>query len=199
MKKMSTLFKVVYHKKGEPGVISNEVRPENSWVFEDSINVIATVKFDGTAAMIKDGVIFKRYDAKTGKTPPIGAIPCDDFPDPISGHWPHWVECSLDNPNDQYFIKTFGAGLNFENGTYELCGEKIGVNIEKLQGFRLFKHGEITIPSLLFSFEAIKEYLENALNDIEGIVFHHVDGRMCKIRKGDFGYKRLLDTTVLLP
>lgn len=26
--------------------------------------------------------------------------------------------------------------------------------------------------------------------DGEGIVFHHPDGRMCKIRKSDFGIKR---------
>jgi hypothetical protein len=192
MKKMSTLFKVEYHKKGEPGIISNEVRPENSWVFEDSNNVIATVKFDGTAAMIKDGIIFKRYDAKRGKIPPLGAIPCDEFPDPISGHWPHWVECSENNPNDKYFIEVFNTGISFENGTYELCGEKIGNNAEKVQGFKLFKHGGSTLPSLVFSFECIKEYLANDLNDVEGIVFHHIDGRMCKIRKGDFGFKRRL-------
>jgi hypothetical protein len=38
------------------------------------------------------------------------------------------------------------------------------------------------------SFEALKKYLE--LNDMEGIVFHHPDGRMAKIRKTDFGIKR---------
>jgi len=189
---MSTLFNVSYHTKGEPGNIHNEVRPENAWVFEDQCHVIATIKFDGTAAMIRDGIIFKRYDAKHGKIPPAGSIPCDEFPDPISGHWPHWVECSKDNPNDVYFINTFGDGLGFKNGTYELCGEKIGINAEKVIGFRLFKHGEVTVPTLVFSFGGIMEYLQDDLNDIEGLVFHHTDGRMCKIRKSDFGFKRPL-------
>jgi hypothetical protein len=37
-------------------------------------------------------------------------------------------------------------------------------------------------------FENLKTYLE--VVDIEGIVFHHPDGRMCKLRKSDFGIKR---------
>lgn len=30
----------------------------------------------------------------------------------------------------------------------------------------------------------------NPENDMEGIMFHHPNGRMCKIRKSDFGIKR---------
>jgi len=37
-------------------------------------------------------------------------------------------------------------------------------------------------------FEEIKAYLAD--KDIEGIVWHHPDGRMVKIKKKDFGYKR---------
>jgi hypothetical protein len=37
MKKMTMLVNVAYHKKGEPGFISNEVRPENSWVVKDKV------------------------------------------------------------------------------------------------------------------------------------------------------------------
>jgi len=38
------------------------------------------------------------------------------------------------------------------------------------------------------TFESLKEYLEKV--DIEGIVFHHKsDGRMCKLRKTDFGIR----------
>jgi hypothetical protein len=192
MKKMSTLFKVVYHNNGEPGIISNEIRSENSWVFSESDQVIATVKWDGTAAMIKDGVIFKRYDAKQGKSPPVGAIPCDEFPDPISGHWPHWVECSKYNLNDKYFIEAFGNGIGFGDGTYELCGEKIGTNAENICGLALYKHGTSIITTLHWSFDGIRDYLGNGLNNVEGIVFHHIDGRMCKIRKGDFGYERTI-------
>lgn len=185
MKKMSTLFKVDYHKKGEPGNIHNEVRPENAWVFTDRENVTATVKFDGTAALIQDGLLYKRYDAKNGKQPPEGAIPCIPEPDPVSTHWPHWV---LVNSTDKYFIEAYDA--NLPDGTYELCGEKVGVNAEKLVGHKLIKHGSVTVQLDDWSFEGIQSFLVNPNNDIEGIVFHHNDGRMCKIRKSDFNIKR---------
>ena len=44
-----------------------------------------------------------------------------------------------------------------------------------------------------YSFDGLRNYLSNPELDIEGIVFHHKsnDGRMCKIRKCDFGIKRL--------
>ena len=38
------------------------------------------------------------------------------------------------------------------------------------------------------SFNELREWLKD--RDIEGIVFHHPDGRMGKIKKRDFGQKR---------
>ena len=38
------------------------------------------------------------------------------------------------------------------------------------------------------TYDQIKDALENT--DIEGIVWHHPDGRMVKIKKKDFGFKR---------
>lgn len=37
------------------------------------------------------------------------------------------------------------------------------------------------------TFESLKTFLGKI--EIEGIVFHHPDGRMCKIRRSDFGFK----------
>ena len=55
----------------------------------------------------------------------------------------------------------------------------------------MFKHGAWMLALEDDSFEYLKEYLSNPKNDIEGIVFHHrSDGRMCKLRKSDFGIKR---------
>lgn len=33
-------------------------------------------------------------------------------------------------------------------------------------------------------------FREGLANDIEEVVFHHTDGRMCKLRKSDFNVKR---------
>lgn len=189
MKKMSTLFRVDYHKKGDPGVIHNEVRSENEWVFTETDLIEITRKFDGQATAVIDGELFRRYDAKQGKKAPEGAIPCCD-PDPISGHHPHWVKVSPDNPNDRFLWETWLVeSKRMVDGTYEFCGPKVGDNAEKFEVHSFLKHGLITYHfHRNLSFEYIRDFLEE--NDIEGLVFHHEDGRMCKIRKTDFGFER---------
>jgi hypothetical protein len=52
----------------------------------------------------------------------------------------------------------------------------------------LIKHGSELLPDCPRDFGGIKDYLRD--KDIEGIVFHHPDGRMVKIKKKDFGFKR---------
>lgn len=196
MKKISTLF------KKDPSDLSrviNEVNPENQWVFEDWDRVKATRKFDGTASAIFDGQLYKRYDVKGGKTPPPFAIPCQER-DEITGHWPHWVLCNHDNPADKFHFEAFNripVGER-EDGTYELCGPKVQGNPEQLDGHVLIPHGihDVDIPALHtiqdpFGFLQFFFSERKDGRDIEGIVFHHEDGRMCKIRLSDFGLKRV--------
>lgn len=183
MKKMTTLFK---KDPKDLGRVINEINEENRWVLNRE--GIATRKFDGSACAIINGELYKRYDAKKGKKAPEGAIPCQE-PDEITGHHPHWVKCDKNNPADKYFIEAFNNRDWKKEATYELCGEKINANPEKLVGHHLIEHGSVTFNIKDFSFDAIKLFLEQ--NDIEGIVFHHLDDdRMCKIRKSDFGLKR---------
>lgn len=185
MKKISTLFKK--NPKDLSRVI-NEINPENQWVFDG--DGIPTRKFDGTATAIIKSELYKRYDVKKGRKIPVGAIPCQE-PDYITGHHPHWLKCDRNKPEDKYFFEGFDALENKQDGTYELCGEKVQGNPEKFNGHRLVLHGceVLELPSL--DFEDLKEYLSNTSNDIEGIVFHHkYDDRMCKLRKSDFGINR---------
>jgi len=74
--------------------------------------------------------------------------------------------------------------------TYELCGPKVQGNPEDFDTHTLVRHGyyDLNLNMENSSFESLKEYL--SVVNIEGIVFHHPDGRMCKIRKSDFGIKR---------
>jgi len=182
MKKISTLFK---KDPNDLGRVIDELNPENKWVLTNSI---ATRKFDGTACAIIDGELYKRYDAKHGKKVPIGAIPCQE-PDEITGHHPHWVECQRGDNSSKYHFEAFDRLSYKENGTYELCGEKIQGNPEKLTGHSLIKHGAFKLGLPGYSFEELKNFLKT--HDLEGIVFYHLtDGRMCKLRKTDFGYKR---------
>jgi hypothetical protein len=187
MKKISTLFK---KDPQDLGRVINEINPENEWVFTDGI---PTRKYDGTATAIINGEVYKRYDVKKGRQVPDGAIPCQEA-DLITGHHPHWLKCSQDKNEDKYFFEGFNSLVELgkvEDGTYELVGEKVQGNPERIEGHHLGKHGAKVLQGLInpMTFENLKEYLEKV--DIEGIVFHHKsDGRMCKLRKSDFGIRR---------
>lgn len=182
MKKISTLYK---KDPSNLGRVINEVNPENEWAIHTGI---ATRKYDGTACAIINGELYKRYDVKKGRAIPEGAIACQE-PDKITGHHPHWVKCSIGDPSDRYHFEAFNTLADKTHGTYELCGPKIQGNPENLASHVLIPHGKSEI-AVNVSFEEIKAMLLEA--NIEEIVFHANDGtgRMCKIRKSDFGIKR---------
>lgn len=179
MKKITTLFK---KNPDNLALVTTEVDTNNAWALTEWT---ATRKYDGTSCAIINGELYKRYDAKNGKLPPEWAIPCQE-PDPITLHRPHRVKC---DDNDKYHREAFANLNNKDDWTYELCWPRINGNREQLCCHLLIRHGVITIDDLpVRTYESIREYLEH--NDIEGIVFHHEDWRMCKIRKSDYGIKR---------
>lgn len=186
MKKIVSLFQRNYD--GDR-LVRNEIVPGAEWVLAGE--GIATRKFDGTCCMIRDNKLFKRYDAKAGKNTPIGFEAAQD-PDPVTGHWPGWVPVG-DGPDDkwfreghQYAIKQYSGAI--PDGTYELVGPKIQGNPEKWTAHALVHHGVERLPDAPRDFDSLKTYL--AAKEIEGIVWHHPDGRMVKIKKKDFGLKR---------
>lgn len=194
MKKIPTLFK---KDPNNLGLVIIEIDPQNQWVLEGQ--AIPYRKFDGTACAIIDGVLYKRYDAKKGKEIPADAIPCQEA-DPITGHHPHWIKCDINKKADKYHFLAFSRLNKVEDGTYELVGPKINGNNENANIHILLSHKcyilsslrKYTGESVSWYFEYLKNYLTSEYNDIEGIVFHHkTDGRMCKLRKSDFGIKRI--------
>ena len=102
-------------------------------------------------------------------------------PDPITGHWPGWVLVG-NGPDDRWHSEAMHVAL--QDGTYELVGPKIQGNPDKFAAHTLIKHGESLLPDAPRTFSAIKAYLEPL--QIEGIVWHHPDGRMVKIKRKDF-------------
>lgn len=147
--------------------------------------------FSYTAA---DGRVF-RYN----REPPEGFVPAQDPDD--GGHWPGWVPVGPE-PEDCWHRQAFGeaAGVtgrgsmitfescSLEEGTYELVGPKVQGNPEDAPRHLLVRHGACPLPDCPRDFDGIKAYL--AEHDIEGIVWHHPDGRMVKIKGKDFGLKR---------
>lgn len=186
MKKISTLFE---KDPKDLGRVTSIINKENAWVFEGE--AIATRKFDGTSVAIIDGKLFKRFDAKKGRKIPDGAIPCQEA-DSKSGHHPHWIKCDRTKSEDRFFFEGFDSLTILLDGTYELCGPKVQGNPERFETHQLVKHGSEIIDLESVAFEDLKAFLMSDDTDIEGIVFHHkVDDRMCKLRKSDFGVKRL--------
>lgn len=185
MKKIPTLFKRVFYNHSIIDIV-----PVITEGCEEAFkNGLATVKFDGACCAIINGKFYKRYDAKKGRKPPEGAISCCD-PDPVTGHWPHWVEVSEDNPGDRWFAiallntKTL-KGRELVDGTYEAVGPHFQGNPYKFKADYLLKHGEIAID-VQRDFESISNWLNE--HKEEGIVFWLNGEPVCKIKRTDFGF-----------
>lgn len=181
MKKIPSLF--VRDWLGDRSRVTREATPETEWVVNGE--GIATRKYDGTCCLIKNGLLFRRYDAKHGKKPPEGFVPAQPAPDEVTGHWPGWLLCSSDNPADKWYMQAYSVQLL--DGTYELCGPHFQSNPEQLQDDVFIKHGVTVLPDAPRTFDALMQYLAD--NIMEGIVWHNPDGRMVKIKASDFGIK----------
>ena len=184
MKKIPTLFERIYDEKGNIIGISDKVKEGFEWVLNGE--GIATLKVDGSCCAVINGEFYKRYDAKKGKKPPEGAIPCQEAPDPITTHWPHWVKLSRDNPADKWFIRAF-HDMPWPDGTYEAIGPHFQGNPYGLDEDTIYRHGTKFLPDFPRDFEGMKKYFE--LNVIEGVVFWKDCEPKCKIKRSDFGFE----------
>lgn len=181
MKKMPCLFVREFHGCSS-FTITRTVTSGCEWVIAGE--GVPTIKRDGTACAVIGGVLHARYDAKAGKAPPANGVPCDPAPDAVTGHWPHWVPVG-DEPHFKWHREALARAGEMNDGTYELCGPQLQANAENLATHRFFRHGREEIRGLERSFDGLAAWLRD--NDCEGIVFHHGDGRVCKIRRADFG------------
>lgn len=183
MKKIPSLFKRDF--EGNRSLVLNEVNPDAAWVIAGE--GVATRKFDGTCCMVRDGKLFKRYDVKKGKPTPEGFEPAQE-PDETTGHWPGWLPVG-DGPDDKWHRAARDVAQEpMKDGTYELVGPKIQGNPEGYDAHLLVKHGNRRLSDCPRDFEGLRAYLAQA--HIEGIVWHHPDGRMAKIKAKDFGISR---------
>ncbi len=215
MQKIISLFQRNYDGNR---LVRDEVTPGAEWV--QAGEGVATQKLDGTCCLVRDGKLYKRYDRKPTKQArhrmksgeassdlyvdsdfkpaPKGWEQAQD-PDKITGHWPGWILVG-DGPEDRWHREAFEEypEIPFLDATYELCGPKIQGNPERFPRHFLIAHGNIILEAPR-TFNELKVYLstndlrgieELKPRDIEGIVWHHPDGRMVKLKLSDFGIKR---------
>jgi hypothetical protein len=169
MQKIPTMYPRDESKKGHP--VMPGVKPECAWV--EANEGFPTIKLDGTNVKIEGGKLFKRQKPKNGE-------PYDEAA---------YVEARRDDPGDKYIWEAFDALPGKLDGIYEAVGPKIQGNPS---GYK--NHTLVCVvppdPSLIEgaaprTFEGLRAFL--SAEPIEGIVFHHSDGRFAKIKRRDFG------------
>lgn len=201
MKKIPTLFKRVFDEKHRIVEVLPEINDELVDIFDEEC--VPTIKQDGSACMIRDGVLYKRYDAKKLNHSQIshivahtGAIPCQNAPDSITGHFPMWMPCDEGCPSDKWFFKAFEKylgeiqykdGCQQIDGTYEAVGPHFNGNKHNLTFDTLRRHGEVRAYSGydLRTYKGIKRFLEET--KCEGLVYWKRGVPVCKIKRSDFG------------
>ena len=182
MQKVPTLF--VRDWEGDRSRVTQEVTPGCEWVINGE--GAGSRKYDGTCLMFDGTDWWARREVKEGKEPPPGfqSISRDDVTAKNTGWEP--IEGS---PFVKFHAEALVANKEYEPGTYELIGPKINGNPEGAAKHVLIRHDAAEVFGMIdYSFEGIRGFLE--VIDTEGIVFKHPDGRMAKIKKRDFGFRR---------
>lgn len=194
MKKIPTLY--VRDWDGDPRYVTREVNPECAWVFAGEGK--PTRKYDGTCMMLDaDGSWWARREVKPGKPmpPAFWSLVTDAETGKTIGWEPiersgfaKWHAEALANAEREAALAEEDAAL-FEPGTYELVGPKINGNPEGEDQHELIAHEhaeEVFVH--LGDFEIMREQILALKTGYgaEGVVWHHPDGRMAKIKARDF-------------
>jgi hypothetical protein len=182
MKKIPTLF---VRDSEDMSKVTEEVHPDCQWVLDGE--GIATRKYDGTCVMLdEEGDWWARREVKKGKDHPPN-FSLEEY-DPNTGKsvgWEPMAQSPFAKFHNQVLERATGDILP---GTYELCGPKINRGPDGFSEHVLVMHGADVIPD-----EAHRDY--DSIRDLviqlgeqgwEGIVWHHPDGRMAKLKARDF-------------
>lgn len=185
MKKIPTIFERDW--EGDRSRVIDKINPAAQWVFDGE--GIATQKLDGSCCMVRSGVLYKRREMRSGDPVPTGFELVDA--DAVTGKVIGWVPVG-DGPDDRWHREAFDRLHARSDGTYELIGPKVQGNPEIEDCHRLVPHDDRLLrlrvnPRTYAEMEA----LFTKMPTIEGIVWHHPDGRMAKIKLKDFGIKRV--------
>lgn len=157
--------------------VINQITPGCEWVFAGEGT--PTRKYDGTCTMLDDnGNWWARREVKPGKPTPPNYVPTGT--DEITGKTMGWEPIEQSS-----FAKAFSAVEHMPDlpGTYELCGPKVNGNPEHFTHHRLVSHRFAETLSIPTDLIGIVEWLQDT--EYEGIVWHHPDGRMAKLKARD--------------
>ncbi|MEU8218199.1 DUF5565 family protein [Micromonospora taraxaci] len=188
MRKIPTLFR---RDPEDMRRVTSDVHPDCRWVLDGE--GVATRKYDGTCVMYDGERWWARREVKPGRTTPPGYQPV--MTDDVTGKTVGW------EPIEQSAFATFhaealGAIVDQFSGpqpgaTYELVGPKVNGNPEKATGHQLVRHGFCApgdaeeLRRAPLDHDGLREWLLGHPG-WEGVVWHHPDGRMAKLKRRDF-------------
>ena len=209
MKKIPTLFERDPDTKYR--YVTRTVHPDCRWVIDGE--GWPTYKWDGTAVRIDtNGRAWKRRELRADFIDRSGERVTVEPPaewwqegeaDPATGKRVGWVPVDPGDPSDQWHREALARAEvytgDFTAGTYELVGPKVQGNPHGFAAHKLIPHGEHHMETVPTDFDELGRWLGLArdiswfsdsdgtmLMGFEGIVWHHPDGRMCKIKAKDF-------------
>lgn len=185
MNKIPTLFvRDFEHSNGR--YVTEEVTPGCEWVLAGE--GVPTRKYDGTCVMFDGTDWWARREVKKGAAEPHGFVSVEY--DDTTGKTVGW------EPAEQSgFWKFLKEAIDYcgelTPGTYELIGPKINGNPEKYDQHVVIKHeyAAVVPDPLTRSFDSLRFILTGEGTTPypdEGIVWHHPDGRMAKLKVRDF-------------
>ena len=177
--------------------VTDDVHPDCDWVLAGE--GVATRKYDGTCVMFDGESWWARRIVKPDKATPDGFLQVDF--DSVTGKTVGWEPMEASG-----FAKAFqqavnaGTPVNFDDtgdgvkqvwlpGTYELVGPKINGNPEGMDQHMLLRHADAQIWTGIGHQRGI-EHIKADVSMLghagwEGLVWHHPDGRMAKLKARD--------------
>jgi hypothetical protein len=200
MRKIPTLF---IRDPDDRRQVLSDVTPGCEWVLAGEGE--PTRKYDGICLMHDGQDWWARREVKPGKIPPPNykAISTDDVTGKTMGWEPlaqssfaKYAQEALNSPWGIADVDPAGKWSPpvrpVPNATYELVGQKINRNPERIEvGHLLIRHGytaavdRTELGFLPCDYEGLRAWLQ-AHPQWEGIVWHHPDGRMAKLKGRDF-------------
>lgn len=182
MNKIPTMYERDW--EGDRSRVTSDIHPGCEWVIAGEGR--ATRKYDGTCVMFDGTEWWARREVKEGKAAPAGFQPSEH--DDETGKTVGWEPISQ-SPFAKFHAEAISHTDEWIPGTYELCGPKVQGNPEGYTSHVVVEHSSAdTVEVANRDYPGIEDALRE--NSIEGIVFHHPDGRMAKIKARDYGIKR---------
>lgn len=181
MRKVPTLFQ---RDPTNRRFVASDINPSCQWVIDGE--GVATRKYDGTCVMLDErGHWWARREVKPGKAEPPAFVEVEH--DDITGKrvgWEPVSQSAFAKIHAQVMTDFLVDTDDLPPGTYELIGPRINQNPEGVERHQLRYHADAERLVAPRDHDGLREFL--ASFDGEGIVWHHPDGRMAKIKGRDF-------------